>query len=222
MIGDLLPATVASADTRGDDVDTSTVYPEEEAAVRMAVAKRRQEHRTVRVCARRALAQLGHPPAPLLSGRRGEPLWPPGVVGSMTHCDGYRAAAVASADDIRAIGIDAEHHAPLPAGVLDAVAVPAERSRLAEAERRSRGVHWDRLLFSAKESVFKAVFPVTGVALGFGDADVTFSTAPAGAGPRGSFAVRLLVPVRAVPSRFDGTWLVVDGLVLTAVVLPSP
>jgi 4'-phosphopantetheinyl transferase EntD len=86
----------------------------------------------------------------------------------MTHCAGYRAAAVALASDIRSLGIDAERHAPLPEGILDAIALPSERRRAEMAGER----HWDRMLFSAKESVFKAWFPMTDREFGFEEADI--------------------------------------------------
>jgi 4'-phosphopantetheinyl transferase EntD len=213
VIERILPATAVTADASGDDDDESGLLPAEAAVVRGAVPKRRREFAAVRRCARRALGTLGCPPAPLLPGLRGAPGWPAGVVGSMTHCAGYRAAAVARAADLLAVGIDAEPHAPLPDGVLEAVAGPAERAGLAGLGAAVPGVCWDRLLFSAKESVYKAWFPLTGRPLGFEDAELTPR-------PDGTFAARLLVPGPIVAGReltgFTGRWLTADGLVLTA------
>src|SRR5689334_18679792 len=149
MIEDLLPAEVASVAVRGDDPSAS-LLPEEAAQLGRAVEKRVREFTTARTCARRALGKLGLPAAPILRGPNRAPSWPPGVVGSITHCRGYRAAAVALQRDVLTVGIDAEVHEGLPAGVLGQVAVDRERAWLAEAPG---GVHWDRLLFSAKESV---------------------------------------------------------------------
>ena len=217
MIDELLPPSVSGVDTRGDDVPTDLLFPQEEEAVRLAVPKRQREYRTVRACARRALAELGLPPVPVLSGPRGEPLWPEGVVGSMTHCDGYRAAAVARAAQFRTVGIDAEPHAALPAGVLDAIALPDELIRVTR-DSCEGNVHWDRLLFSAKESIFKATYPVSGIALEFSDAEVTF-VRPTDALDRGEFDVRLTRPVPMPPSPLRGGWLVRDGLVLTVLII---
>ena len=89
-------------------------------------------------------------------------MWPAGIRGSMTHCAGYAAAAVGPISRISAIGIDAEPDAPLPDGVLDLVATAAERDRLAVTPRKPDIPHWDRLLFSAKEAVYKAWFPLVG------------------------------------------------------------
>ncbi|MFJ1652153.1 hypothetical protein ACIOC2_12190 [Streptomyces sp. NPDC088337] len=59
----------------------------------------------------------------------------------MTHCDGYRAAAVANAGEVRGVGIDAAHHLPLPEGLFASMALPAEQRRDAELRRLAPGVH---------------------------------------------------------------------------------
>jgi enterobactin synthetase component D / holo-[acyl-carrier protein] synthase len=61
-----------------------------------------------------AAESFGALPAPILPGPAGEPGWPPGVTGSITHCPGYRACAVARTEDLAAIGIDAEPDEELP------------------------------------------------------------------------------------------------------------
>jgi 4'-phosphopantetheinyl transferase EntD len=215
MIERILPATVACADSTVDPLGVR-LFPAEEAVITRAATKRRQEFTTARHCARQALAALGEPAAPILPGAKGEPCWPPGVVGSMTHCAGYRAAALARTSDIRTLGIDAEPHEPLPAGVLTTIGLPAERDALADLRRTAPGVHWDRLLFSAKESVYKAWFPLAKCWLDFEEALLRLD-------PDGVFHARLLVPGPSVDGRpltgFTGRWLVTDGLVLTAIAL---
>lgn len=221
----LVPNTVVWADATQDVAGPESLYPEELESITKAVDKRRREFTTVRVCARRAMATLGLAPVPVLRSKRGEPRWPDGVVGSMTHCDGYRAAALARAGDVRSIGIDAEPNDVLPDGVLSAVALPTEETWARRAAGRDRGgvrVHGDRLLFSAKESVFKTWYPLTGLELGFDEAEITFAESEAHAGS-GTFAARLSpatgVPA-GVPSTFDGRWTAHRGLVITAIVLP--
>jgi 4'-phosphopantetheinyl transferase EntD len=166
VIGSLLPAAVRVVESFGE-LPGATLFPEEEELVARAVPKRVAEVTTVRACARRALGELGLPPVPILSGPSREPLWPAGVVGSLTHCAGYRAAAVARASELASFGIDAEPHGELPEGVLERVALASEQAALPGLPP---GVHWDRLLFSAKESVYKAWFPLAGRWLGFEDA----------------------------------------------------
>ena len=100
----------------------------------------------------------------------------------MTHCAGYRAAAVARSGDLAAVGIDAEPHAPLPPDVLELVARPEERVELTALEEARPDLHWDRILFSAKEAVFKAWFPLTRRWLDFTDVGTVPSTRTARSG----------------------------------------
>lgn len=214
MIEAILPAVAVAVEAR-DDAGERPLLEEEQALVGRAVEKRREEFATGRACARAALQRLGHEPAPILSGERGEPLWPGGVVGSITHCDGYRAAAVAPSSELRSIGIDAEPHAPLPEGLLGDIAWEEELPHLSDLSRLDPAVHWDRLLFSAKESVYKAWFPLARRWLGFEDARLLLDPSSR------TFEARLLVAGPVVEGqaidRFSGTWLVRDGLVLTAI-----
>ena len=219
MIAQLLPSVVASAEAFGDG-SGAALFPEEERIVANAVDKRRREFTTARACARTALGQLGLPPAAILPGPRGAPQWPAGVVGSITHCDGYRACAVARDSDLFALGLDAEPNRPLPAGVLDVVALPGERDRLsALACGGTPAVCWDRLLFSAKESVYKTWFPLTRRRLDFDQAVITIKPAA------GTFSVQILAPDGlACGGRLTsvtGAWLVQAGLVLTAIAVPA-
>ncbi|MFE2519054.1 4'-phosphopantetheinyl transferase family protein [Streptomyces mirabilis] len=225
MIVELLPDSVVAVESFGDDgADQAPLYPEEFAVVAQAVRTRRREFAAVRACARRAMAKLGVPPQPLLPGERGAPVWPAGLAGSMTHCDGYCAAALVRATDLVSLGIDAEPHGPLPNGVLDVVSLPRERERLVLLAAQQPAVHWDRLLFSAKESVYKAWFPLTGKWLGFEEADIEVHADP-GAVHCGHFRAELLVPGPLVGGRrlghFRGRWTVGQGLVATAVMIPA-
>jgi 4'-phosphopantetheinyl transferase EntD len=219
MLEEILPPQVAAVEAFGD-VDDVVLFPEEEAALGRAVNKRRREFTTARACARAALAALGLPPVPIVPGHRGAPRWPAGVVGSMTHCAGYRASAVARVQDVRALGLDAEPDDRLPEGVLDAIATPDERSALCALASAAPEPCWDRLLFSAKESVYKAWFPLTQRWLGFEEAAITINPADA------TFTARLLVPGPVLDGRpltgFTGRWLARHGLVLTAIAVLPP
>ncbi|MEA2352703.1 MAG: hypothetical protein QOJ14_1117 [Thermoleophilaceae bacterium] len=218
MIEDILPAAVASADAF-EDSEEAFLFPEEEAIVARAVESRRRAFATARACARRALGALGLAPVAIPRSEGRAPLWPDGVVGSITHCDGYRAAAVARAREVTALGIDAEPNAPLRDGVLRLVASAEERARLADLAAADPAIAWDRLLFSAKESTYKAWFPLARRRLGFEDAELTIDA------ESGTFGIRLLVPGPVVDGSeirgFDGRWLVREGLVVTAIAAPS-
>ncbi|MEU7191588.1 4'-phosphopantetheinyl transferase superfamily protein [Streptomyces sp. NPDC045369] len=250
MIASLLPPTVRAAEVLAapghasglpgsalgaEQEDPSAVlHPEELAHLQHAVAKRRREFALVRACARRALHALGAPPAPVLPGPHGAPQWPAGIVGSMTHRQGYCAAVLAHSADLLSLGIDAEPNEPLSPAVLRAFALPEERDSLRPCPHHP-GVHHDRLLFSAKESVYKAWFPLTHrplrpqhlqVRLHCPSARTASST---GIPPHtGTFHARPLpttdpVPDAPAPPRlFTGSWLAHHNLILTAVTVPHP
>ncbi|MGW4891832.1 4'-phosphopantetheinyl transferase family protein [Kitasatospora sp. NPDC004240] len=216
MIGELLPASVVS-EVAYQDVPQARLEPAEELAVARAVESRRREFGTVRHCARTALGRLGVAYRPLVPGRLGAPSWPDGVVGSMTHCAGYRAAAVARTGDLHSLGVDAEPDEPLPEGVLGTIALPSEREQVTALLATDRQVSWDRLLFSAKEAVYKAWFPLAGQFLDFSEAELSLA-------PDGTFRARLLVPGPTVDGRplegFTGRWATRDGLLATAIAVP--
>ena len=217
LIAGIVPPPAAVSEVFGDLPDAS-LFPEEEAVVARAIEKRRLEFTTSRACARAALAKLGVPPAPILQGPRRAPQWPPGVVGSITHCAGYRASAVAFDRDVVTIGIDAEPHERLPPGVREAVAFGAELTMLDALAARSPDIFWDRILFCAKEAVYKAWFPLTHRWLGFEEACVEFDP------PARTFTARLRVEGPMVNGAeltcFEGRWRVSNNLIATSIVVP--
>lgn len=216
LIDAVLPPGVASAEERAD-VD-EPVFVGEEHLVMGATPARRAEFITTRHCARRALGQLGVAPTPIRAGLDRAPVWPTGVVGSMTHCAGFRAAAVCWQGQVASVGIDAEPHEPLPEGIEALVARSDERPLLATIRRAQPSVYWDRLLFSAKEAVYKAWYPLALRMIDFHDVRVVFDTA----GQR--FRAEILVADAPRVAGFDprgigGRFTVGDRLCLTGVVI---
>lgn len=213
----VVPQVVRTAELYRDPPELFPL-PEEEPLVARSVAKRRNEFVTVRHCARLALGEIGVGPVPILKGDKGEPCWPDGVVGSLTHCDGFRGAVVGRRGEVRSVGIDAEPHDVLPKGVLDAISLAAERHELAMLPG---GLHWDRILFCAKEATYKAWYPLTHRWLGFEDARISFTVD--GSGAAGSFRSTILIdPVaeHGPPlTALSGRWSVADGIALTAITL---
>jgi len=207
---------VAVAVEAFEDIDGEPPYPGEEHLIATAVEGRRREFVTARRSARTALARLGHPAVPILTGSTREPLWPEGIVGSITHCVGYRAAAVARAADLASIGIDAEPNKPLPGDVLGMVTNQTERDHLDQLARIDPAVRWDRLLFSAKESVYKAWHPLTARWLGFDEAALTIDPLDR------TFTADLLVDVELPLNPMRGRFLVARDLVLTCVHVALP
>jgi enterobactin synthetase component D / holo-[acyl-carrier protein] synthase len=218
MLDLILPAGVQSQECFGA-ASGAVLFPEEEQVIAQAVETRRREYATVRCCARACLERLGYPPVPILPGVGGAPRWPAGIQGSMTHCAGYAAAAVGASSRISGIGIDAEPDAPLPEGVLDLIATPAEQERLAVTPPEPGSPHWDRLLFSAKEAIYKAWFPLVREWLDHQQAEIHFEP------QQGMFTAvlsrdGLIVDGRPI-RRLHGRWIQHRGILLTAVVLSS-
>jgi 4'-phosphopantetheinyl transferase EntD len=219
VIERILPPKVTAAESFGDD-NAAELFPQERAFIARATESRRREFATARACARAALASLGRPPGPILPGPSGAPQWPDGVVGSITHCAGYRAAAVGLIRDIASLGVDAEPNEALPDhGMLELIALDQERVRLGELADGGPDICWDRLLFCAKEAVYKAWFPLARCWLGFESADIVID--PHG----GTFTTRLLVQgplVNGIPlTQLGGRWLGDKGILVTVVVVPA-
>lgn len=218
MIDRLVPHGVVVAEAF-EDVPGETCFPGEESLVANAVEARRREFITARRCAREALARLGYAPVAIHAGGKREPLWPAGLVGSITHTSGFRAAAVASRSVLASIGIDTEQNDALPDGIEEAVTVAGEGEMLAALSRAYPATHWSRLLFCAKESVYKAWYPLTGRQLGFEEARLTID-------PVGTFAAKLLVDGARTDGgpplvELRGRFVVADGFIATAVTVPS-
>ncbi|MFG3658026.1 4'-phosphopantetheinyl transferase [Streptomyces sp. NPDC047706] len=213
MIEELLPPGVEHAEAFGD-LASARLYPAEESAVAGAGPERRAEFATARHLARRALSRLEVAPAPLPAGPRRAPRWPAGVVGSITHCAGYRVAVVARRTVFASLGVDAEPNEPLPVTVLRRIATDRELAQVADLLVRRPEVRWDRLLFSVKESFYKACTPLAVRWPGYDRTDIVLDAD----GP--AFTVRLL-PGAPSCGTLEGRWLVRRGLVLTAVTRPA-
>lgn len=166
----VLPVEIALSETTAA-VDAGTLLPAEFAFVRGSVPKRRADFATGRHCAHAALSALGVPGArdrPIEVGAHRQPVWPKGVVGSITHCDGHYAAAAAHTDDFRALGIDVEVHVELADAIVRETSLPREWANLPAIPDLS----WPTVLFSAREAVFKAWYPRVGTWLGYHDVEI--------------------------------------------------
>jgi 4'-phosphopantetheinyl transferase EntD len=194
------------------------LYDEEAALVVGAVDKRRREFAAGRRGARRALAELGITDYPLLAGPDRVPLWPGAVVGSITHTEagvgGYCGVAVAHRRLAAGLGIDAEPRLPLPMELWPSV-LDLEEKRAALAADEP-GV-WARLIFSAKEAIYKALYPLCRRFLDFPDVRVQLL-------PRqGRFLAELVGAARSVApaGSLVGRFVADHELLLTAVLLPA-
>jgi 4'-phosphopantetheinyl transferase EntD len=191
------------------------VHPDEEPFVARAVTARRREFAAGRSCARDLLAGLGLGGA-IPVGPGGAPRWPSGAVGSISHCPGLCAAAVAPADAVRGVGLDVEMVRPLEPAMIRRICRVEELSALVNGSRSIP--EWASIIFSAKEAFYKCYYPLTGQFLEYGDVRIRLQPAWS------RFDVELLSdshPDVLGRRPLRGRFAVWDGFVACAVTLPT-
>jgi 4'-phosphopantetheinyl transferase EntD len=149
--------------------DEHALSPEEAPAFASSVTKVRRASGAARIVARQLLTRLGHPECALPRSPSGAPIWPAGVIGSLAHDSRVAVAAVGMGRDVGAIGIDVEPAEFLPSELLDLVATPRERLKMGDDP------YHGRLLFVAKEAVYKAVYPLDQMFLDHHDVQIDFA-----------------------------------------------
>lgn len=132
-----------------------------------AVPKRQSEFLAGRILARAALDGLHHAKASIAIGSQGAPVWPSGVSGSISHSHG-RCICLVVADENKLIGIDVEKIATGAAfeAILEQALNPLERERVFQQTAFDASI-LATLIFSAKETIFKALHPVVLQFFGF-------------------------------------------------------
>jgi 4'-phosphopantetheinyl transferase EntD len=193
------------------------LHPEERAQVERAVPARQREFATGRHCARALLRQLGCADEPLLRGEDRLPVWPEGVVGSISHTRAVCAVAVARREAVAALGLDVEDDADLERDLWPRICTPDELRWLDRRRPVDRG-RLARLLFSAKECVYKLQYPEARVDLEFHEVEVEIDPS------RGRFSTRVSRPLGSLNPRgasLHGRFARHGGQLLTAMVLPA-
>jgi 4'-phosphopantetheinyl transferase EntD len=137
-----------------------------------AIAPRQREFATGRACARAALARLGIAAPTLSAGPMREPIWPAGVVGSITHHGEYCVAAAQRTRSVAGIGIDLADRAPLEAALVARICTPDERRTLFEAAPSALPFDAYKAIFCIKEAAYKCLYPFVGAMFGFHDVSV--------------------------------------------------
>lgn len=148
--------------------DEHALMPEEAVAFARSVTAVRRASGAARIVARRLLAQAGLGECALPKASSGAPIWPRGIVGSISHDSRVAVAAIAMRREFSALGIDIEPAEALPPDLLDLVATPKERVEIGEDPCQGR------LLFAAKEAVYKAVYPLDQTFLDHHDVEINF------------------------------------------------
>jgi len=153
------------------------LMPEEQAiAESFGSQKRRAEFTMGRICAHEALSRFGLESEPILRNpETREPCWPDSVWGSITHSAGFAAVAVGLKKEIQGVGIDLESFSrSIDFNIRRHVCVDSELEWL-ESLPKKQANRALRIIFSAKESIFKCLYPVTKTYLTFKDAAVTIN-----------------------------------------------
>jgi 4'-phosphopantetheinyl transferase EntD len=149
--------------------DEYALMPDEASAFAASVVKVRRASGAARIVARELLGELGFAPCAVPKAPSRAPIWPAGIVGSLAHDPRIAVAAVARADQFAGLGIDVEPAEALPVDLVTMVATP--RERLAIADDPLGG----RILFAAKEAVYKAVYPIDETSLEHHDVEVALA-----------------------------------------------
>lgn len=129
-------------------------------SIRRSVQKRQAEFFFGRLTARLAMAALGAPTAEIVIGPQREPVWPHGIVGSISHTGGLAMATAARPSRCHGIGIDVER--AVSGDARDSIASSVlDAAEMAILDRHCAGMEDGgfSLAFSAKESLYKGAFP---------------------------------------------------------------
>lgn len=126
-------------------------------AVEQVSAARAREFAAGRLAARKAMDMLGHIGRPVLQGADLAPVWPNGLIGSITHTDRDSLAAVTDDPDILALGLSLEPATPLEPGLWPVCCTSDEMQWLASLGPSQRG-HFAKLILSVKKAVSKAAY----------------------------------------------------------------
>lgn len=190
------------------------LWAEERVAMARAVPQRLAEFTAGRAAARTAMQALGLPKAAIPQGPDRAPIWPKGVIGSISHTDGICVAMVGRIGQVSAIGIDLELDDPLPTDLWPEVCTSSELAVLGDLPAKVAG-EMARLTFSAKECCYKCIYPQTRTVLGFGAMQIL-------ADPDGArFEATLIQQVGAFGpnSSLRGHYARVGGFLVTAMIL---
>ncbi len=156
----IVPSNVACASVSISN-DSTSPYAVEITAMRKAVAQRRYEFFAGRKAARQALGKLGIEPLAIPIGLQRDPVWPKGIVGAITHTHDHAVAIVASANCFRGVGLDLEKNGRISEVLAAEIEASAGGLNSDTKDRlSSNGICGHTLRYSAKESGFKAYFPL--------------------------------------------------------------
>jgi len=146
------------------------LHPAEWAAVQRAVEKRVHEFVVGRVLARHAAHLLGLAELVLPMGWDRAPVWPAGIVGSITHTSQWCAVAIGRTHEVAGLGLDIEDHSRVSEALATRIMTRCEFESYSRLDPRKQEL-MRSLVFSAKEAAFKGQYGLTKTMLNFQDVD---------------------------------------------------
>ncbi len=172
----LFAQPVAAAELLGEG-DPQVLFNAERGGQQRWARKRVLEFAAGRQCAHEALRRLGVAPVPLLARPDRRPEWPPGIIGSISHCRGFSTAVVARTGVLRSLGVDVERAGAVEPELWPRILTPTEQQWL-QAQPAGAQRLLASIVFSAKESFYKCQYGVTERFLEFGQAQARLDELP--------------------------------------------
>lgn len=152
--------------------------------------KRKNEFTCGRIIAKDLLELIGIRNFPVLRGRLGEPIWPEEVAGSISHCDDKCFVAISRKKYFTSIGVDIDSVEDLPIHLIDSVCTASEKQWIRSMQCQGTICPYTKMIFSAKESAYKCIFPFVQNYIDFIEVEITFGI------PDYSFRVKLVPSMR--------------------------
>jgi 4'-phosphopantetheinyl transferase EntD len=214
FLDSLFPSEVIINEVNPAQIQGS-IYPEEETFIQKAVPKRKQEFIAGRLCVRKALAKIGITLFPVLMGNDRAPVWPPGVVGSISHSEGYCGVAIAQKPNIESIGLDVEYVGQVKRDIWKHFCNQQELSWINSLPINDQQ-KIAALIFSAKECLYKCQYPISKRWLNFHDVTISANS------NKNEFEARFLVDAGKCFKKgtcLKGKYLISNGYVFTGMTL---
>lgn len=213
LAADMFPGPVRVFEMDPRMADVAWLQPEEAGHVARAIDKRRREFAAGRKLARSGMQELGVAgEPPLVPGEDRVPIWPNGVVGTITHTENWAIAAVAWEHEVRELGVDVEQDSPMREPIWRRICRPDEQRWVESLDATDRGL-WGKVIFSAKECAYKAQYIYSRTFLDFYAMEISVET------HRDRFSARFCVdagPYR-VGDCLEGEFRIQSGLIVTAI-----
>lgn len=209
----LFPAEVAVAvlDPR---LAQGNLIGDEPQIIARAKPGRVREFTAGRVAARLAMLAMGAPARPVLSRDNRAPIWPAGIVGSISHAPACCISVIAAARNIASLGVDVEPWEPLPVDLHRTICTKGELDWL-NCQHPAQRDYFAKLIFSAKECAYKSQFPLSGQILNYDAIKISLNL------NRVRFSARFTqsIPPFQVGDRLSGRFAITEGLILTGMAI---